>query len=242
MRRQPSTPRRRPRGSAVVELVVIIPFILALLAAIWDIRSFVSYRTLLARDMYVVAELIANEPDGEAPFAEVLGQFQTRLQREADGGALRAAAIVRGTERLGGAPCPDEGWCLPLVTAAWPPPADLEGLGVWGDADTSCAAPGDDTLPPPGAHFAEMQRVLPNEGGAANPDGEVVPPETWVSRRMSATEWWVVVDACFEPKPGLFFGRLTQLSVELLDASFTLRKRAAWASIHDRADCAWCEA
>ena len=54
------------RGSAAVELVAILPFILVLTAAIWDIRAFTAYRTDVAREIYAVAQVIA-EADWSNP-------------------------------------------------------------------------------------------------------------------------------------------------------------------------------
>ena len=224
----------RARGSATVELLVVVPFVLALTALVWDLREFVGYRTDLAREMYTVAEVIANETDAD-PIAAVIAQAMTRFERRSSG-SFAVAVVTRGTERGSGTPCVDDAaWCLPRVTVAWPP-TPLEGR--WNDSAV-CSAPsppGVLTLPLPGQHFAADQRVLPNE----NPDGAESQAE-WISRNMRPTEWWVVVDSCFHPNPGVFTGRLVNLGVDMLDVSdFVLRKRAAWGSVHDLVDCAWC--
>ena len=224
----------RIRGSATVELLVVVPFVLALTGLVWDLREFVGYRTDLAREMYSVAEVIANETDAD-PIAAVIAQAMTRFERRSSG-SIAVAVVTRGTERGLGMPCvDDEAWCLPRVAVAWPP-TPLEGR--WNESDR-CDAPnplGVLTLPLPGQHFEADQRVLPNE----NPDG-AESQEDWISRNMRPTEWWVVVDSCFHPNPGLFAGRLVNLGVDLFDVSgFVLRKRAAWGSVHDLADCVWC--
>ena len=239
---RPTGARRfRARGSAVVELVAITPFVLALLAAVWDIREFVSHRTMLARDLYVAAQLVADQPAGAAPIGQVMEQLRARLEPRSVAGTLRTAVVVRGTTRPGAVPCTDGAWCSPRVAAVWPPVGDPAGTGGWPAGDSLCTT-AVDPLPLSGQHFGELQRVLPNEG--ADPDGggpETPPPaDAWVSRNMTATEWWVIVDVCFDPNPGLFLGRLTELSVDLLETSFVLRRRAAWGSVHDLADCDWC--
>lgn len=224
----------RIRGSATVELLVVVPFVLALTGLVWDLREFVGYRTDLAREMYSVAEVIANETDAD-PIEAVIEQAMERFERRSSG-SIAVAVVTRGTERGLGMPCvDDEAWCLPRVAVAWPP-TPLEGR--WNESDR-CDAPnplGELTLPLPGQHFEADQRVLPNE----NPDG-AESQEDWISRNMRPTEWWVVVDSCFHPNPGLFAGRLVNLGVDLFDVSgFVLRKRAAWGSVHDLADCVWC--
>ncbi len=224
----------RIRGSATVELLVVVPFVLALTALVWDLREFVGYRTDLAREMYTVAEVIANETDADL-IEEVIAQAMTRFERRSSG-SFAVAIVTRGTERGSRTPCVDDAaWCLPRVAVAWPP-TPLEGR--WNDSAV-CSAPsppGVLTLPLPGQHFAADQRVLPNE----NPDG-TESQESWISRNMRPTEWWVVVDSCFHPNPGVFAGRLVNLGVELFDVSqFVLRKRAAWGSVHDLVDCVWC--
>ena len=227
-----------------------MPFVLVLLAAVWDLREYIGYRTELARELYVVAEAIADDPSGSAPFELAIRQAEARLREDSSAGAISAAVVVRGTLRPDASTCPDEGWCLPRVTVAWPP--DVDGpAGTWsGDDDSVCTQVETLLLPAAGSHFAEEQRVLPNEGAdipneGADIDGEEPgdpPPESdWISRNLSGTEWWVVVDTCVDPEPGLFIGRLSNMAARMLDTSFALRKRAVWGSIHDLADCDWCE-
>ena len=54
-------PRTAANGSATVELIVLVPFVLILLAAIWDLRAFIAYPTELARERYVVAATISDD-------------------------------------------------------------------------------------------------------------------------------------------------------------------------------------
>lgn len=241
---RPTGARRfRTGGSAVVELVLITPFLLALLGAVWDVREFVSYRTMLARDLYVAAQLIADQPVGAVPIGQVMEELRARLEPRSEAGTLRTAVVVRGAVRPGGAPCPAAGWCPPRVAAVWPPAGDPDGAAAWSSTAGRPCATGFDPLPPSGEHFRELQRVLPNEGADPDGGGPGTPPpaDAWVSRNMTAAEWWVVVDVCFDPNPGLFLGRLTNLSVVMFDnASLVLSRRAAWGSVHDLADCDWC--
>lgn len=51
--------RRRCAGSAAIELVMIIPFALILMAAIVDLRAFAAHRADIAREIYTVAEIVA---------------------------------------------------------------------------------------------------------------------------------------------------------------------------------------
>ena len=226
----------------MVEVVFIVPFVLILLAAVWDLREFISYRTELAREMYVVAEAIADHPDGRAPFEEAVQPAVERLREESRSGAIRAAVVIRGTQRPDGSACPPDGWCLPRISAAWPPAGDTTA-GRWpAGSDNACENLGN-ALPAIGEHFTSERKVLPNEG--ADPDGDgpdVAPAEKdWISRGLSHTEWWVVVDTCVDPEPGLFIGKMTNLAARMFDTSLVLRRRAVWGSIHDLTDCDWCD-
>lgn len=219
-------------GSATVELVFVVPFVLLLLAAVWDVRQYIGYRTELAREMYVVAEAIADHTTGPAPFELVVAQAVDRLDDNARSGVVRAAVIVRGSVGRNGLPCVTGEWCPPMVSAAWPP-VDDETSGRWSrDEENVCAVPS--PLPAIGDHFGTLQKVLPDEGG----DGEA--EDEWISRNMSETEWWVVVDTCVDPQPGLFIGTMANAAARMLDTSFALSRRATWGSIHDKDDCEWC--
>lgn len=237
-------PRTAANGSATVELIVLVPFVLILLAAIWDLRAFIAYRTELARELYVVAATISDDFQGASPLESMVAQAQAKFEPTSVSGSIHAAVVVRGRERNDGTPCPDDQWCRPAVTLAWPAvPADA--AGTWSrDGAAECAGrtPGS-VLPAAGNHFAPTDTVLPNEG--ADPDGpgpETAPrPDEWVSRTMSDREWWVVVDICIEPQPGLFIGRLVNYADRMLDTrSFAWRRRAGWRSVHDLANCDWC--
>ena len=221
-------------GSATVELLSIAPFVLAITALVWDLREFVSYRTDLAREMYALAEVIANETDFN-PMQIAMKEAMDRFKKEKSSGALALVVVARGSQRGPGIPCvDDDDWCLPAVTVAWPPTPEA---GTWNETDY--CGPSDSGLPAAGAHFAADLRVLPNE----NPDG-MAPQEEWISRNMRPGEWWVIVDSCLDPKAGLFWGRLAESrkgSKLFFDPSgVVLRRRAAWGSIHDLSDCAWC--
>jgi len=219
------------RGSAAVEFIVMAPLILILLGAVWDLREFIAYRTDLARTAYVVAEAIANELDDESPIDDALGALQEQLEATTESGFLSAAVVVRGTEAPPGGSCPQT--CRPMVRRV------ADQAVRWGATDAQCAdaATG---LPAVGGHLAAAARLLPNEG-APDVDGAPVAEKDWVSRSLGADEWWVVVDLCVDPVPGRFIGRLTNWAGRMLDTSaFTWRRRVAWGSIHDLADCAWC--
>lgn len=221
----------RPSGSATVELVVITPFVLAITALVWDLREFVSYRADLAREMYALAEIIANETDAN-PIESVMERAIARFD-PVSAGRVTVAVVARGTQTADGVACGAETeWCLPRVLSAWPAQADE---GTWDDVGDNCAAAG---IPAAGQHFPAGRQVLPNEdanGDRAEAD--------WISRNMRSTEWWVVIDTCFVPNPGLFWGRLPAMQDRLFDVSaFPLRSRAAWGSVHDLEDCAWCAA
>lgn len=236
--------RTAASGSATIELVVLVPFVLILLAAIWDLRAFIAYRTELARELYVIAATISDDFEGASPLESVVARAQTKFERTSVSGSIHAAVVVRGRVRDDGTSCPDGQWCPPTVTLAWPATA-ADTAGTWSrDSARECAGrtPGS-VLPAAAAGFGATGIVLPNEG--ADPDGagpETAPPvDEWVSRNMTDREWWVVVDICIEPQPGLFIGRLVNYADRMLDTrSFAWRRRAGWRSVHDLADCDWC--
>lgn len=221
-----------------MELVFTVPFVLMLLAAAWDLRQYSGYRAELAREVFVVAEAIGNEPGADpSPIGDAMESLKQRLGRQRLGGghadgSLQAAVVVRGTLRHDGTPCDEEGWCAPLVTLVWPSADTTE---PWGES-SECAGPG--RLPRPGDHFTENALVLPGESAATGEGQPARPTHEWISRNMDAAEWWVVVDTCFDP-PGLSL--LSNLARHIVDTSFALRTRAAWRSIHDREGCTWCE-
>lgn len=226
----------RAHGNAVIELVVMVPFILLLGVVIWNVRSFIMQRTEFAREPYTVAEAIADQTDGTtAPFANALGTLRTRLEQEGTSGSLAALVVVRGTMRHDGTACPSGDWCPPFVAAVWP---TVPGTGEW-PAGGVCT--GGTALPPINSHFNANQVLLINEN--ADPDGdgpEPPPPEAdWPSRNLSDTEWWVVIDTCFHPGTGIHLdemGFAPGTTITLPE----LRRRVAWPSIHDLDDCEWC--
>ncbi|MCY4012163.1 MAG: hypothetical protein OXG82_05540 [Gammaproteobacteria bacterium] len=221
-------------GSATVEFCVIAPFILVLLAAVWDLRAYIAQRTDLVREIYVMAEAMADEiDDATAPFASVLGAdgpFRERLGGTVVAGAASAALVVRGTTHRDGTACAADAWCPPTVALAWPA---SESDRVWRESGAAgCSAP--NALPAPGTSFPAAAAVLPGESADGTPE------ETWFSRNMSDQEWWVVIDVCIRPRGGIG-GRMTQLAAAaVLDLPFDIRHRAAWPSVHDRDDCPWC--
>ena len=223
----------------------MVPFILLMMGLVWDLRAYIAYHTKVTREIYVVAEVIANETgptSGENPIGAVVSEVVTRLERDG-AGRVSVSLVARGDRRSAIDPNPHPDcsiaaqWCLPRVTATWPP-ATAPNAGTW-NAGGDCAnyVP---ALPSPGEHFQADQTVLPNEVPT-----DVAPPpphENWVSRNLRPEEWWVVVDTCLHPHSGLF-GGLVLRGIEFFDVSssaLVLRKRAAWGSIHDYSDCNWC--
>lgn len=231
--------RRQPAGgSATVEFCIIVPFIIILTAAIWDMREYISRYTDLVRESYVVIEAMANQFEGNTPpFQSVLrtrppeGPFGRRLVDASVAGTMSAAVVARGTTHRDGTACADDAWCPPEVLSAWPP---TENERVWPPGPrTGCTEP--NALPGVGTSFAATATVLPGE------DADGALEETWVSRNMSAEEWWIVVDICIQPRPGVFTGAFTNYAVETLNLPFDLNRRFAWPSVHDRGDCEWCD-
>ena len=230
----------RMRGSAAVELVAILPFVLVLAAAIYDIRAFTAYRTDVAREIYTVAQVIAEAdwPD-PSPLGNVMDQVIGRLERSSAGG-VHVAVVTRGNERSAGVPCPPVSdpppgnWCDPMVSFRWPRPPD-----VWSEWQGGCqAAAGTGfTLPAEGVHFATGEAVLPNEddGSAAN---------TWLSRNLTDEDWWVVVDTCSQfgsgTQLGLIGGRFVNFLLPVLDAAVVMQRRAVWPSSRPLNECGWC--
>lgn len=238
-------PRARvPPGSAMVELLVVVPFVLILLAAVWDLRQFIAYRADLAREMFVLAHAVANDAEGGVggtpPLESAVRAAEERFSTRATSGVIHAVVVVRGTQRADGTACPDGDWCPPMVQVAWPGTAE-EPAGTWSDGDDNPCTP-TNALPARGRHFAAEQRVLPFEGATAAAGDPAPTEDEWVSRNIDDEEWWVVVDTCIEPPPGFFIGRLVNLSHRMLDTPYVWRRRAAWPSIHDREECNWCGA
>ena len=220
---------------------MVVPFVLALLAAVWDLRQFIAYRADLAREMYALAQVVSNEPQGGAPLEAAIAAAEERFgPPRSTAGVIHAIVMVRGQERADGTACADGAWCPPLVQVAWPGSA-TNPAGTWPDgANNPCAPAGGSAFPAEGSHFGTGERVLPDEGAPGTRGDTALAEENWVSRNIGPQAWWVVVDTCIEPPEGLFLGRLGGLSTPLLRTPFVWRRRAAWPSIHPLATCEWC--
>ena len=262
-------PRCRQSGSAPIEFISMVPFVLIMMGLIWDLREYVSHRTELAREMYVVAEVIANEvgpsvaltspTSSPSPIEAVIEQAKETLEGRGAGGVrstgsagrISVALVVRGDRRFdptAAAPHPDcsldTNPCLPRISHIWPPAGEPE-KGRWnggGDCNNSTQVLDHPSmqLPGPGEHFPLDRPVLPNE---IPTDGSPPPPhEEWLSRNLRQQEWWVLVDTCFHSDAGLFGGMVLRGLdfFNVADAAPVLRRRAAWGSVHDYSDCNWC--
>ena len=229
--------RRRVRGHAALELVAIAPFLLVLMAAVWDLRQFTAHRTDLARELYVVSEILAAgggwdqdalEADGEA--TQVLARVGERLGRSG-AGWVEAAVVRRGEQRNASTSCsppnetdPSQSWCPPLAARRF------GGLQWGGQGDCADRPSG---LPDEGDHFGEGEAVLANETAA----------EGSVSRLMADREWWVVIESCSHFGEGdgaaALMGALWD-RMPALGVSVVLVRRAVWASTDAVGDCLWC--
>ena len=230
---------RSTRGTASIEFILFTPFVLVLMAAVWDLRAFTAHRTDLARELYVAAELLAgngNEWDAQAAAAggevpEILDQVADRLGANG-AGWIELAVVRRGTLRAGTTLCPAHdsddpaaSWCLPRAGAR---PARVAWNGG-GD----CGARASQLPATAGAHFAADAPVLPNETAAVGS----------VSRKLGGDEWWVVLEVCSHFGGGTsnapLLGRLWA-ALPWLDVGTALVRRAAWGSVEDVGDCDWC--
>ena len=242
--------RHYATGSATVEFIFLAPFILATMALVWDLREYVSYHTEIAREIYVAAEVVANETNthpvtGDGPVGEVMRRTMEKLS-PVGAGTIAVAVVTRGTVPVGASTTCNltTDTCLPMVRTFWPPAATPD-IGTWTDAGGILPPGGDcatfpQLLPPAGDHFPSDQPVLPNE---ISPDVSPPPPqEDWLSRKMRPQEWWVVVDSCLHPDGGLFGSFVLNglRFFDISDSAFVLRKRAAWGSVHDISNCNWC--
>ncbi|MDE0191781.1 MAG: hypothetical protein OXQ90_10535 [Gammaproteobacteria bacterium] len=248
-RRHPHGPsqgfRRRLRalGSATIEFIVMIPFVLATAGFIWDLRHYIAQRTDLAREMFVVAEMIANELDSD-PIEAAVDRAKEALVGRGQR-AVSVAVVVRGDRRDATATNPDPAcadddvWCLPRLTYRWPQAADAADA-VWGDAGDCTTFPMRNAtstplvLPAVDEHFSVTTRVLPHAAGTDH--------TAWPSRSMRELEWWVVVDTCLHSDPGLF-GGVVMHGLEFFDVSesaYVMNRRAVWGSPHDLSECQWC--
>jgi len=230
----------------------------------WDLRAFIAHRTDLAREVYVVAEVIATRPDANL-IEPVAAAFKERFAGNG-AGSIDIAVVKRGNQRRDDLdsdgsldPCQlpyddqaalSERWCPPLVQVRWPAPSN-RSAGLWGERCPahfpSCvSSPGGthcqesdrsrSRLPEQDEHFPATETVFPNEGqGGSGESG-------WLSRDFNDGEWWTLVDVCLEPGHGLFTGRLIPIgwqAVNFSELTFTLR--AAWRSLHTYNDCEWCQ-
>ena len=244
----------------------MVPFVLIMMGLIWDLREYVSHRTELAREMYVVAEVIANElgpstlsaGDEDIVIKAAVDQAKETLQGRGAGGVrstgsagrISVALVVRGDRRVSTATVADpecslgKNWCLPRISHRWPPVGEPE-KGRWnggGDCNSSAQVLDHPSmeLPDKGEHFPQDRPVLPDEIPT-----DVLPPPThdeWLSRNLRQQEWWVLVDTCFHSDAGLFGGMVLRGLdfFNVADAAPVLRRRAAWGSVHDYSDCNWC--
>ena len=231
---------RGRRGSAAIEFIILVPFILVLSAAVWDLRVFTAYRTDVAREVFVISELIANGGlwASDTSVENVINAAAARLG-ETSAGVLHVAVVTRGTTRHDGTACIDNDlWCAPIVKKAFYDYAFPSGTGNCRNVPR--------TLPNQGDLFAQDATVLTFED--ADPDGtgpEVEPTvDEWVSRNMQPQEWWVVVDSCSHfgegPRSRLIGRRFMQLGLASLDVAPVMYRRSAWGSIDDLSDCVWC--
>lgn len=244
MRRELHTRFDGPRGSAAIEFVVLVPFILVLTAAVWDLRVFTAYRTDIAREIFVVAELIANGGawSSDASVKNVIAAAADRLG-EKSAGALYVAVVARAATRHDGSPCVnDDEWCAPFVTKAFYDDDDSEFPSGRGD----CPERDPLRLPDEGDLFDENVTVLPFENADPDADGPLPAPpvDEWISRNMQPDEWWVVVDSCSHfgrgPRSQLIGERFMNMGLAWLDVSPVMQKRSAWGSIDDLSECVWC--
>lgn len=243
---------RRGAGSATVEFVALIPLVLVVVGLVWDLREYVSHRTVLARQMFVAAEVIANQDctpancPGDAVIASVVERAVEQLE-DRGAGTITVAVVARGDTQDPSDPtsdCLDAGgdpeWCLPRVVSRWPPvpAAPLTGEWWWEGENRCLNRPAD--LPIEGDHFDPTQPALPNEntGNCGTPACS-----DWPSRNLGDLDWWVLIDTCLHARPGLFFGRFggsigvfggrDQTFFDVSQPAFMFQRRSAWGSPND---------
>ena len=241
MRRELRVSVYRRRGSAAIEFVILVPFILVLTAAVWDLRTFTAYRTDVAREIFVVAELIASGGDWSSKTSvENVIEVAAERMGETSAGVLHVAVVTRATTRHDGTACVnDDEWCAPFVAKEFYDHPFFPN----GTADCQNFPR---TLPDEGDLFAEDATVLPFEDADPDGGGPLAAPtvDEWASRNMQPEEWWVIVDSCSHfgegPSSGLIGKRFMNMGLAWLDVSPVMQKRSAWGSIDDLSDCAWC--
>ena len=246
LRREPARRGSRIRqtlgGSAAIELVVLVPFVLVLTAAVWDLRVFAAYRTDVAREMFVIAQLIAGgtEWSSTSSVEHVIEAAAARLG-ETSAGVLHVAVVTRGTTRHDGTACTnDSEWCGPVVGRTFYDQAFPSGQGDCASVTRS--------LPNAGQAFAATATVLPNEDADPDGSGPLTAPtvDAWISRNLRPEEWWVVVDSCSHfgegPRSRRIGGRVTQMGLASLNVSPVMVRRSVWSSVGDLSECGWCAA
>ena len=228
------------RGSAAVEFVVLVPFILVLTAAVWDLRVFTAFRTDVAREIFVVAELIASGAEWSSITSvdNVINVAAARMG-ETSAGVLHVAVVTRATTRHDGTACvKDDEWCAPFVAKAF---YDYDFPSGTGDCQNFPR-----TLPDEGDLFADDATVLPFEDADPDGGGPLAAPtvDEWVSRNIQPEEWWVIVDSCSHfgegPRSRLIGKRFMHMGLAWIDVTPVMQKRSAWGSIDDLSDCGWC--
>ena len=262
--------RRAPRhdGSAAVELVAIAPFVVLLMAALWDLRAFTAFRTDIAREQYAVAELIAGGEDwaSEQAVGSAVRAAMDRLARRS-AGTMRVSVVTRLRDRVGppaveatnsaGRDCdtawdhdsdaatPDQlPWCEPMLLNEIrpnPDPAPSAAIPTW-NGGGDCAAVSSQLPTNEGDSFGASDPVLPQEGTEVG--GTIPPASSWVSRTLAPGEWWVVVEICAHfgggTETGFSGGALVNLGLRTLGMPTTLRRRVAWGALEPLTDCGWC--
>ena len=214
-------PRWSAQGSASLELVILTPFLLILMAFIWDVRAYTAYRTDMAREMYTIAELLAATGDDAWTDAQKIAAAENIVDAIVDRlddssvGWVRAMIVTRRQDVPGppvveainsdgrdcdaaaaGADDPNTAW--DDTTAPWCEPQlhrEIR-LATWGDQGACVDIPS--RLPAQGDVFTTTQQVLPNENADPDGDGPETAPshDQWVSRSLRDDEWWVVVESC----------------------------------------------
>lgn len=251
-----------------MELVAITPFVLLLMAALWDISAFTAFRTDIAREQYAVAELIAGGEDwaNEQAVGSAVRAAMNRLARRSAGtmrvvvvSRLRDSAgppLVEATNSAGrdcdtpwdhdSDPSTDDQlpWCEPMLLNEIRPNPDPDPsatIPTWNGGGDCAALPS--RLPAnEGDGFGAGDPVLPQEGTAIG--GTIPPASTWVSRTLTPTEWWVVVEICAHFGEGterpFTGGALVNLGLRTLGVPTAMRRRVAWGALDSLDECGWC--
>ena len=258
----------RHGGAAAVELIAIAPFVVLLMAALWDLRAFTAFRTDIAREQYAVAELIAGGDDwaNEQAVGSAVRAAMNRLARRS-AGTMRVVVVTRLRDQTGppvveatnsagrdcdtawdhdSDPATDDQlpWCEPMLLNEIRPNPDPDAtstIPTWNGGGDCAGLPSQ--LPAnEGDSFGASDPVLPQEGTAIG--GTTPPASAWVSRTLTPTEWWVVVEICAHfgrgSETGFSGGALVNLGLRTLGMPTTMRRRVAWGALEALDDCAWC--